>query len=479
MAALFSAADPAMQATAAPFFGRDTRAVARVELSSLTRLALPIIVTQLSQMGMGVADTIMAGRVSAADLAGIALGGNLYWPFVMVLSGIVLAVTPSISQLHGAGRVAEVGEVVRQALWLGLIGAIVAIAGVWQCERIYRAVGVDPVAIPIAVAYLRAMSFGVVPLVGYFTLRYLCEGMSWTTPAMLIALVGLVLKVPLNALFIHGNETLGIPQLGGAGCGWSSTIVMWAELVAMILIVSFSRIRRVETLQHFSWPNFREIARLARLGLPIAATMFFEMAMFSMVSLLIGRLGVLSMAAHQIAGNVNGLTFMVPLALGSAATIRVGYNVGAGDLPRARIAGLVALASSVAFAAAAAVLLLALRGPIASLFTTDVGAASLAAELMLFLAIYQFFDDAQATAIGTLRGYKDTRMPMIVTLVAYWAITLPLGCALGFGIGVEGYGVRGFWMGFTIGLGLVAVVLSARMLWLGRRPERITALARR
>ena len=460
-------------------FASDVRAVARNELGSMTRLALPIIVTQLSQMGMGVTDSIMAGRLSAQDLAGIALGGNVYWLCAMVMSGIVLSVTPSVSQLHGAGRLAEVGEVVRQALWLGVIGAIVSIAIIWQAGWIYRVIGVDPVAIPIAVAYLKAMSFGILPLVGYFTLRYLCEGMSWTTPAMLIALSALVLKVPLNALFMYGNDTLGIPKMGGAGCGWSSAIIMAAELVAMLLIVSFSRIRRVETLQHFSWPNPREIARLARLGLPIAATMFFEMAMFATVSLLIGRLGVLSVAAHQIAGQMNGLTFMVPLALGSAATIRVGYNVGAGDLSRARIAGLVALASSIAFAAAAALLLLAFRGQFAALFTSDLGAASLASDLMLFVAFYQFFDDAQATAIGTLRGYKDTRVPMIVTLVAYWVFTLPIGCMLGFGIGIEGFGVRGFWMGFTLGLGLVAIVLSGRMVWLGARPERIMQFARR
>jgi len=454
-----------------------SRSIARREFGALTRLAFPIVVTQLSQMGMGVTDTIMAGRLSAADLAGVALGGTLFWPIFMVVSGIVLAVTPSVSQLQGAGREAEVGEVVRQALWLGALCALVAMVLLSFAEPIYRAVGVDERAIPIAVAYLDAIGWALFPAAGYFALRYLCEGLSWTTPAMLIALSGLACKIPLNYVFIYGG--FGIPALGGAGCGWSGAIIMVFELIAMALVVTLSRMRRVGALTRFSWPDRAEIMRQLELGLPIAVTVFFEVALFSAVALLIGRLGIESVAAHQIAGNINGVTFMVPLALGSAATIRVGFNVGARDLQAARIAGLVALASSSLFAAGAATLLLWLREPIAHLFTTDAGVAALAADLIVFVAFYQFFDDAQATAIGALRGYKDTRVPMVVTLVAYWAITLPFGAALAFGIGVPAFGVQGFWWGFTLGLGLVAVVLGSRMVWLGRRPARVAELARR
>jgi MATE family multidrug resistance protein len=458
--------------------GIETRAIARREFDSLIHLALPIIVTQLSQMGMGVADTIMAGQVSATDLAGIAMGGTLFWPIVMVLSGLILAVTPSVSQLHGAGRESEVGEVVRQALWLAAGGSLLGVVLILNADVLLTAVGVDPRAIPVAVAYLDAMSIGLVPLAGYFTLRYLCEGMSWTTPAMLIAVSALLAKIPLNYLFIHGG--FGIEARGGAGCGWASAVVMTGELVAMLLVASFSRIRRVGTLARFSPPDPREILRLVKLGAPIAATLFFEVAVFSASALLIGRLGVESIAAHQIAGNINGLTFMIPLALGTAATIRVGFNVGAGDLRRARIAGFVALGSSLLFALAAAAVLIPARHAIASLFTADVTVAVLAAELMLFVAFYQLFDDAQAAAIGALRGYKDTRVPMIVTLVAYWVITLPLGASLGFGLfGLPALGVYGFWWSFTLGLGLVALVLGARLAWLAGRDARVLEFARR
>ena len=154
------------------------------ELRQLLRLALPMTLTQISQMGMGVADTIMAGRVSAADLAGVALGGNLFWPTLMFLAGIIMSITPSVSQLHGAGRQRESGEVVRQSLWIAFTGGVLLIVVLHNVEPLYRFIEVDPLAIPIAVAYLRALSWGLLPLLGYFALRYLCEGLSWTLPAI-------------------------------------------------------------------------------------------------------------------------------------------------------------------------------------------------------------------------------------------------------------------------------------------------------
>ena len=173
------------------------------ELSTLGRLAAPMILAQVTQMGMGVADTIMAGQVSAVDLAGVALGGNLYWPFILLLSGVIMSLTPSVSQLHGAGRSAEAGEVARQAMWVAGAGGMLLVLFLNNVEPVYRLLEVDERAIPVAVAYLQALSLGVLPVLGYFTLRYLCDGMSWTVPAMWIAAGSLALKIPLNFLFIY------------------------------------------------------------------------------------------------------------------------------------------------------------------------------------------------------------------------------------------------------------------------------------
>ena len=323
------------------------------------------------------------------------------------------------------------------------------------------------------------------PVLGYFVLRNLCDGMSWTTPAMVVALSGLALKVPLNYLFVFGG--LGVPAMGGVGCGVSGAIVMWCEFLAMIGVVRYSRVRRAGVFSRFSAPDLRVIWRLMRLGLPIGIAIFFEVAVFSVVTLLIGRLGVEAVASHQVASNVGGITFMVPLALGMAATIRVGYNVGADDLPGARRSAFVAVGArrsafvavgaSAVFAVVAAGLLLWLRYEIVGAYTTDPAVIDIAAGLLLFVALYQFVDDTQVTAVGALRGYKDVRAPMLTALVAYWAIALPCGAALGFGAFGTPWGVEGFWVGLVVGLAVASVVLLARLGWLSRNERRIRMFA--
>jgi len=459
----------------------------RAELGHLLRLALPIILTQLSQMGMGVADTVMAGRYSSADLAGVALGGNLYWPSMLLLSGVMMALIPSVSQLHGSGNQSRAGEVVRQTFWIGFGGGILLLIAYQNTEPVFRFVGVDPLAVPIAAAYLRAVSWGVLPLMGYFALRYLCEGLSWTLPAMLIAFFGLLLKIPLNYFFIHGG--LGFPALGGAGCGWASALVLWLQFAVLASIVSVSRMRVTGVFSRFSPPDLVVIRRLLKLGLPIGLTSFLEISMFSIVTLLVGRLGVEAVAAHQIATSVGGLAFMVPMAIGMAAAIRVGFNIGAGDLPGARRSGAIAIGMALVFAVLAMTLILGGRGPIAGLYTKELPVMTLAMELMLFVALFQIVDASQVAAIGALRGFKDTRVPMMVALLAYWAVGLPVGVVLGFNLtgfspdfaspGWSLEGVRGFWVGLCAGLAVAAVILVSRFAWVSRRPEIVERMSQR
>ena len=210
------------------------------ELRQLIRLAVPLVFTQLAQMGMGVVDTVMAGRLGAVNLAGVALGGVVFWPLLLLVAGVVMALTPTVSQLHGSGRSHEAGEAVRQILWIALVAGLALILLLRNIEPLYHLIGVDPLAIPITVRYLDAISWGVLPVLGYFALRYLCEGLSWTTPAMVISGVGLLLKVPLNYWFIYGGW--GIPALGGEGCGWASAIIMGLQFIAICFVVGYSRV---------------------------------------------------------------------------------------------------------------------------------------------------------------------------------------------------------------------------------------------
>ena len=450
------------------------------ELKTLSILGAPIVATQLSQMGMGVADTMMAGQVGAVELAGVALGGNLYWPSMLFLSGIIMSVTPTVSQLDGAGRSAESGAVVRQALWIAILGGGCLTLVLQNAHPFYSWMGVDPLAVPIATSYLSAASFGLVPVLCYFSLRYLCEGLSWTRPAMLIAMSALLIKIPLNYWFIFGGW--GVPAMGGEGCGWATALVMWYQLLAMVIVIRRSRIARSNVFSEFNWPHWPTLKRLLGIGLPIGASMFFEIAMFSVMTLLIGRIGYQAVAAHQIAANVSGITFMIPLALGMAASIRVGLNVGADNLPGSQRSGRVALGASVAVALITASILLLANNEIASLYTSDLTVAGSAAGLLLLAAMYQLFDNLQVTAIGALRGYKDTRTPMFVAIFSYWLVGLPVGATLGFGsqwLGIPALGVTGFWWGLAAGLAVAAIILVYRFHAISNSDARIRQFALR
>ncbi|TVS09061.1 MAG: MATE family efflux transporter [Gammaproteobacteria bacterium] len=439
------------------------------ELNRLVRLGSPVVAAQMAQMGMAVVDTIMAGRASAHDLAGVALGGTIIWPSMILLMGVLMALTPTISRLHGAGRTAETGEVVRQGLWLAIATSAAVVLLVSQAGTAYRLIGVDPDIIPLAEQYVRIASIGLPGVMFFNVFRYLCDGLGKTRPAMVVAFLALGLKVFLNWVFVFGN--LGMPAMGGIGCAWSTAITMWFECLAILWVVSRARYRkRTGLFARFSMPDPQRIRELVRLGVPIGLTAFFEFAAFSMVTLLAARLGATAVAAQQIAFSINGVAFMIPLGLGMAASIRVGHELGAGRNDGARLAALVALGASMVWALIAAAVLVLGREAIIGFFTRDAEVAALGAQLLLFVALYQLVDDAQATAIGGLRGYKDTRTPMMIALGGYWGVALPIGAGLGLGwFGIQ-LGVYGFWIGLSLGLTVVAIAVVWRLNRLSQRP---------
>lgn len=477
---------------------RPRKPAALDELKTLGALAVPIVLTQLSQMGMGVADAVMAGNVSALDLAAVTLGGGLYWPIMLLMQGVVMAVAPTVSQLHGAGRTGEAGAHVRQALWVAVFGGAVVTALLHHAEPLYHAFGVDPRGVPVAAAYLEATSLGLVPLLAYVALRYVCEGMAWPFAAMAISLSALPLKVCLNWLFIHGSPALGVPALGGVGCGWATAVTMCYSLIVMVFVVGLSRVRAANVFAAFSAPSLREIRRLLALGLPIGLALFLEVAFFSFVSLLVGRLGVETVAGHSVAFNVVGVAFMVPLAIGMAATVRVGVNVGAGRLGAARTSAAVATGTTLVWGVVIATCLMIFRHDIVTVYTDEPDVIRLAAGLLALGALFQVFDATQVTMMGALRGYKDTRSPMIIAAVAYWIIGLPIGyiaCFGGEGVAEllasepagaaeagaawpPGIGVRGLWWGLVVGLACAAVAVASRLARVSRDPRRIALLGR-
>ncbi len=447
------------------------------ESRNLYHLALPLMGAQLAQMGMGVADAVMAGHYNFVDLAGVALGGSLMWPVVLLVMGLIQAVTPTVAQLNGARDYSEIGEVIRQGLWLALAGGLIAAIILSNIGPVYALMEVDPAAAAISIPYLKATAFGIPALMCFFCLRFLADGMGYTRPALMISVSALALKIPLNYVLIYGK--FGLPEMGGVGCGVAQAIIMWFQLGLILLVVTRKRFHITGWMNRFSLPDWRRIEALLIIGLPIGATIFAEMGLFSVTTLLLGRFGAEVVAAHNIAMNLNGVVFMPPLALGMAATIRIGFRVGADEIIESRTTAGIAMASTMIIAMAGSLLIFLFRHNMVAAYTSETAVSELAATLLLFVVFFLLFDAMQSTAVGVLRGYKDTKVPMWIALFSYWGIGLPTECILGFGWIGEPMGVYGFWLGLAAGVGTAAILLSYRLWRMSANIELITKLSRK
>ena len=448
----------------------------RSEAGALARLGAPIAATQFFIMGMGFMDTVMAGHYASVHLAGVALGSNVLWPVFLVLAGCTMSVTPIAAQLVGGGRTAEVGATIRQALLLTAAASVPGILLVVSAAPLFTLFRIDPEATDIAIRYLRAAAFGLPAGMCYILLRGASEGIGHTFGPMVIAGVALLLNALLNYAFIYG--AFGAPELGGEGCGWATAIVMWFELAAVLVLTRFPYFRATGLWQRFERPDRRQMAHILKVGVPIGLSSFVGMVLFTVIGFLVGSLGVTSISAHTIAGNVNWATFVLPMSLGTAAGIRIGFHVGAGEHGRAATVARTAFCASLGYAVAVSCLLVMLRHQVVAIYTDDAAVAALASALILLVAVYQIFDDTQGTMAGALRGYKDTRAPMVYSILGYWAFALPLGALLGFGLwGLPALGVFGFWLALAAGLAGVAAAMGVRLHNTSRDPARILRLS--
>ena len=446
------------------------------ELNVLLRLSAPMIATQFFIMGMGFVDTAMSGQYSSLDLAGVAIGGVILWPLFMLFAGVLTALTPMVSQHVGGGRRLAVGALIQQGIWVAMIFGVILFLLVRISEPLLILFDVAPEAVSIAMAYLKAASWGCPAVMLYVTLRYACEGLGQTLLPMLIAGTTLPINAGLNYVLIYG--LFGAPELGGEGCGWATAITMWFELGVMLLVIRRPWLRNTGLFERVLKPKLATIKSILQVGLPIGMTMFLEMTVFSLVSLLVGSIGIAAIGANTIGGNLNWFVFVIPMALGSAASIRVGYHVGAKDYAlAAKVARLSVLISAI-YAFLASLVLVLGREVLPRIYTSDPAVLALTAEVLLIVAAYQFFDCTQATMIGALRGYKDTQYPMIISVIGYWLIALPVGTILGWGLMGWNLGVLGFWIGLGCGVGFVALFAIVRLYRTSRDVDRIARFSR-
>ncbi|HIL83639.1 MAG TPA: MATE family efflux transporter [Pseudomonadales bacterium] len=445
------------------------------ETKELIKLGLPMAVTQFFIMAMGFLDTAMAGNYASVDLAGVALGGNILWPVFMLVSGLNMALTPMSAQLRGEGRIAAIGPLVRQGLWLALIASVITVAIMLNARPIFSLFNVDAEAAEIGVRYLDAAAWGIPPILMYVTLRYVCEGLGHTLEPMIIVGTTLIVNGVLNYMFIYGK--FGLPEMGGEGCGWATAISMWVEFILILGLLSRPWLRETELASRFEWLHFENLISILKVGLPIGVTIFLEMAVFSIVGFLVGSLGVTALAAHSIAGNINWATFVIPMSLGSAISIRIGFFVGARDFKHAMRIAKLSFQISLGYAMLTSLVLISGRHVITGLYSNDPVVLQLAASLLIIVAIYQIVDCPQATMVGALRGYKDTRIPAIYSFVGYWVLALPLGLVLGYGYIGEPMGVYGFWLGLGLGLFVVSLLAGRRLYLTSQDDERILKFA--
>ena len=425
------------------------------------RLAGPIILSQIAQVLMGLVDTVMSGHAGATEQAVVGLGVALWIPVFIGLMSIVQAVSPLIAHHFGAGDHDAVARDAREGIWLALGTGLLPLTVVPWAPDLLMVFRIEPALAQRAGVFLWGIGLGLPAALAYRALAFYSTSINQTRPIMVLALLGLAINTVLNWVLIDGH--FGLPAMGGAGCGWATGIGMWVALLALVAWTACAPAYKACFIwQSWTLPTWAVQKRLLRLGLPMGAAGLAEVAAFSSVEVLVGRFGEAQIAAHQIALNFSALVFMVPMGLSSAITIRVGHALGAGDAPAAQRIAWTGVAVGLIIATLAIGPIILLRHPVAAVYSSDAAVQALAANLLLFAAFWQLFDATQVCAIGALRGYKVTLMPMVLMLCAFWAVGVPSGTWLayrGFVAG-EPMKVYGFWVGLVIGLVLVSIGLA-------------------
>jgi MATE family multidrug resistance protein len=438
----------------------------REEVPALLKLAGPLIINNLSIAGMQFADAVMAGRLGAESLAAVAVGASVWFFGFAFCLGVLMAISPIAARHYGADKPELIGRYTRQGMYLGATIGIVVIALIYlTVQPLLDKIGIDEGFKSLTVGYVKAIVWGAPAIFVFLALRFTTEGIGLTRPIMYASLFSLACNVFLNWVFMFGH--LGAPAMGAVGCGVASAITMWALMI--VLVTYMMKSRRYEPLKIFSrvGPVRPEALReIIVLGVPIAITITAEAGLFNAVSILMGTRGAAIAAAHQIAINFAATMFMIPLALSSAITVRVGHALGSGNGEAARFSGAMGIVSCAMFMSVSAAFLLVFRDAVVSMYTNDPSVTSIAISLLLMAAIFQVADGVQIGAAGALRGYKDTRLPMAINIFSYWVLAFPLAYLATVTFkSPPSY----IWGAFVIGLSASAILLSWRYARLSRK----------
>jgi MATE family multidrug resistance protein len=434
----------------------ETREV-RAALRRLLSLAGPVILAELGWMAMGLVDTVMVGPLGPAAIGSVGLGSGVFMALAIFGMGLLLGLDTLVSQAAGAGRLDECQRWLVHGLALGALAAVPLAALLLAVTALIGTWGLHPDIERLALPYLQAVGWSLFPLLIYASFRRYLQGLGLVRPITFALVSANAVNFVGNWALIHGH--LGMPALGVPGAAWATCLarVYMAAVLGLAIYLHDRRSGR-RLANAFAWPARDRLLRLAGLGLPAAVQITLEVGVFAAATTLAGKLDPVSTAAHQVALNIASFVFMVPLGTASASAVVVGHAVGRGDRHGAGVAGWTALGVISAFMLAVATVFVAVPHLLLGAFTDNEAVIATGGRLLLVAAVFQLFDGLQVVATGVLRGVGDTRTPMLWNLAGHWMFGLPVGYVLCFRYG---WGVTGLWVGLSIGLTIVGVVLVA------------------
>ena len=451
-----------------------TSSVLRI-VPAIFRLAWPVLVAQLAVIASGVLDTVMAGHYSAVDLAAVGIGTSVYFSVFIGLLGMVQALSPIAAQLYGGKQYERIGEETRQTAWLSLGLAVLGVLVLAFPEPYLRLFGTPPEVESRTRAYLYGIAWALPAMLLFRVFFALTTAVSRPRPVMMINLVYLAIKAPLNALLIYG--LLGAPEMGGPGCAVATAIASWLIVaIAWAYCARHPFYRPFRVFARWSWPNMSALWNHLKLGVPMGLSFFVEVTSFTFMALFLAHLGAATSAGHQIASNVSAVLYMFGLAVGNATGVLTAQAIGA-EAPRdARHTGLTGVGMMLAISACAALGIFIQAREIVLLYTRDAAVQAIAIRLLAFVALYQLFDTAQVVIVNALRGYKIAFIPMLVYTAALWGIGLGGGYLLGLTElraanalgGATPMGAAGFWLAGLLSLIVAAGILFAYFLHVSR-----------
>src|SRR5690625_99669 len=444
----------------------------REKLKLFSNLLIPILITQVSMFLMNFFDTVMSGRVGPEDLAGVAIGSSLWLPIFTCVNGVLLAITPIIAQLTGSKATKNISTKTQQAIYLATgLAILVFLIGAVFLDLILQAMDLEAEVRHIAKYYLITLVIGIIPLFIFNTLRCFIDALGQTRVSMMIIVTSLPINIVLNYIFIFGK--LGVPAYGGIGSGIATALTYW--LVCIITVVIIFKQQPFRSYGIFSdWVKPSLIAwwEQLKIGIPIGFAIFFETSIFSAVTLFMSVYSTYTIAAHQAAINFASLLYMIPLSVGIALTIAIGFEVGAKRYDHARTYGYIGMSSGLFIALFAGFVLFIFNDYVAGLYNTNPEVIELTKKFIYFAIVFQLADAFGAPIQGALRGYKDVNTTLIIAFVSYWIIGLPSGWLLANYTALEPFG---YWVGLIIGLSCGAIALLLRLLHIQKRTMRIEA----